>query len=141
MLTITHATPSDKRDYFSLDTHMPESEYEPKIRDKRCYIVRDSDCLAGIMRYNLFWDTIPFLTLIYLDEAYRGRNIGTQAMGIWEDEMRSLGYKMLMTSTQVDENAQHFYRKLGYKDSGCLILDTQPLEIILTKSFKGLRSR
>lgn len=24
---------------------------------------------------------------------------------------------------QVDETAQHFYRKLGYKDSGSLIID------------------
>jgi len=135
MITITHATLQDKPDYSSFDNHLPDSEYESKIRDKRCYIIRDGEYLAGIMRYNLFWDTIPFLTLIYLDEAYRGRGIGTQAMGFWEYEMCSLGYKMLMTSTQADEDAQHFYRKLGYKDSGCLILHTQPLEIILMKSF------
>ena len=41
-------------------------------------------------------------------------------------------------STQVDEQAQHFYRKLGYKDNGCLILDNtpfeQPLEIFMIKT-------
>ena len=30
------------------------------------------------------------------------------------------GYGMVLTSTQVDEDAQHFYRKLGYKDCGGL---------------------
>ena len=46
----------------------------------------------------------------------------------WEDEMRGLGYKMVMTSTQADEQAQHFYRKLGYVDRGCLVLDGTPFE-------------
>jgi ribosomal protein S18 acetylase RimI-like enzyme len=46
----------------------------------------------------------------------------------WENEMRELGFKMVMTSTQVDEEAQHFYRKLGYKDRGGLCLDGTPFE-------------
>ena len=45
---------------------------------------------------------------------------------------------MLMTSTQVDEDAQHFYRKLGYKDSGGFIVDVpgyeQPMEMIMIKA-------
>lgn len=57
----------------------------------------------------------------------------------WENEMRSLGFKMVMTSTQADEQAQHFYRKLGYVDRGCLILDNtpfkQPQEILMIKVF------
>ncbi len=44
---------------------------------------------------------------------------------------------MLMTSTQVDEDAQHFYRKLGYQDSGGLIINIpgyeQPMEMFLIK--------
>lgn len=53
-------------------------------------------------------------------------------------KMANQGYKMIMTSTQVDENAQHFYRKLGYKDCGCLVLDIpgfeQPLEMFMVKA-------
>jgi hypothetical protein len=41
-----------------------------------------------------------------------------------------------MTSTLANEGAQHFYRKLGYRDSGCLILEDEPLEILLTKNLK-----
>lgn len=36
--------------------------------------------------------------------------------------MKQLGYGMLMTSTQVDEKAQHFYRQIGFKDSGSLLI-------------------
>lgn len=38
-----------------------------------------------------------------------------------------------MTSTLSNENAQHFYRKLLYRDSGSLLLENEPLEIIFTK--------
>jgi ribosomal protein S18 acetylase RimI-like enzyme len=58
-------------------------------------------------------------------------------MESWEGEMRSLGYPCVMTSTQSDEGAQHFYRRLGYRDAGCLHLDIpvlrQPMEILLIK--------
>lgn len=51
--------------------------------------------------------------------------------------MRSLGYKMVMTSTQVNEQAQHFYRKLGYIERGGIFLDgtpyAQPQEMFLLK--------
>lgn len=38
-----------------------------------------------------------------------------------------------MASTQADETAQHFYRKLGYQDCGSLCLTNQALEIIMIK--------
>lgn len=48
--------------------------------------------------------------------------------------MRGLQYSLVMTSTQSDEEAQHFYRKIGYKDAGCLVINkgkyTQPMELL-----------
>lgn len=35
--------------------------------------------------------------------------------------MKAKGYDMVLTSTQVDEEDQHFYRKLGYKDYGIIL--------------------
>lgn len=50
----------------------------------------------------------------------------------WEQDMRMQGYGMVLTSTQVDEDARHFYRKFGYKDCGGLTVDVpgyeQPME-------------
>jgi GNAT superfamily N-acetyltransferase len=128
MLEIRYATETDKAFWFTLDGHMNESEFALKIRDRRGYIISDDNTPIGIMRYNLFWDNTPFLTLIHLKDTYHGKGFGRQAMLHWENEMRDLGYKMVMTSTQADEQAQHFYRKLGYVDRGCLILDGTPFE-------------
>lgn len=137
MFNIRYVNNSDKKFWYSLDHHMPESEFELKIRDKRGYVISDDAKPVGVMRYNLFWDNTPFLTLIYFKESFRGKGFGKKAMQFWEQQMSELGYKMIMTSTQVDEQAQHFYRKLGYKDAGCLVLDippfVQPLEMFLVK--------
>jgi ribosomal protein S18 acetylase RimI-like enzyme len=125
---IRHVTADDKAFWYMLDRHLSVSEFELKIRDKRGYIISDGDTPVGIMRYNLFWDNTPFLTLIYIEDTCQRNGAGKKAMLYWENEMRGLGYKMVMTSTQVDEQAQHFYRKLGYIDKGCLFLDNTPFE-------------
>ena len=128
MFGIRYVSETDKSFWFTLDKHLDEREVVLKIRDKRGYVISDDNEPIGIMRYNLFWDNTPFLTLIYLKDACRGKGYGKQAVLFWENEMRALGYKMVMTSTQVDEQAQHFYRKLGYKDKGSLFLDNTPCE-------------
>ena len=91
-----------------------------------------------MFRYNLFWDNTPFCTLLFVDAEYRGRGHGKRMMAQWEQDMKSQGYGMIMTSTQVDEDAQHFYRKLGYKDCGGFVVDIpgyeQPMEMIMIKS-------
>lgn len=138
MFSIDYVTEEDKAFWFSLDRHMAESEFLLKVRDKRGYIIKDDEKQIGVLRYNLFWDNTPFLSLIYFEEHYRRKGFGKKAMLHWEKEMEMQGYKAVMTSTQVDENSQHFYRKLGYKDAGCLVLDIQgyeqPLEMFMIKS-------
>ena len=137
MFEIRYVTESDRPYWFSLDRHLRESEFVLKVRDRRGYIISVGGNPAGIMRYNLFWDNTPFLTLIFIEESCQGKGFGRRAMLYWENEMRDLGYKMIMTSTQADEQAQHFYRKLGYVDRGCLVLDStpfeQPQEILMVK--------
>lgn len=128
MFEIRYVSKNDKPFWFSLDKYISESEFEIKIRDHRGYVIRNDGKPAGIMRYNLFLDIIPYLTLIYFEEPHRGKGFGKQAMLFWEKEMRELGHKMVMTSTNVDEHAQHFYRKLGYIDKGALFLDNTPYE-------------
>lgn len=138
MFFMDYATGKDKDFWFSLDRHMSENEFLLKVRDKRGYIIKDDEKPIGVLRYNLFWDNTPFLNLIYIEESYRRKGFGKIAMLHWEDEMHMLGYKVVMTSTQVDEDAQHFYRKLGYKDAGCLVMEIpgyeQPLEMFMIKS-------
>ena len=92
---------------------------------------------VGLLRYNLFWDKFPFCTMLFIEQNYQRKGYGRKLMEHWENDMKSKEYGMLLTSTQVDEDAQHFYRKLGYKDCGGLVIDVpefkQPMELFLVK--------
>ncbi len=92
----------------------------------------------GVIAYTMFWEELPFLTLIKLLPEYRLRGFGREAIALFEEELKKLGFCALLVSTQTDEEAQHFYRKAGYRECGCLILDgalKQPMEMFFIKSF------
>ena len=128
----------DKEEWYALDQHLPESVFDEKVRCGQGYVCVEGEKIIGVLRYNLFWDNTPFCTMLFIDSDYRNRNYGRQLMERWEQDMKAQGYGMLMTSTQVDEDAQHFYRKLGYKDSGGFVVDVpgyeQPMEMIMIKA-------
>lgn len=138
MTKIRYAENADRDFWFSLDKHLPLKEFERKIKDRQCYIALKDGNAAGLLRYNLFWDSIPFCNMLYIDPQYRGMGCGKQLMEHWEEDMRSQGSHAVMTSSRSDETAQHFFRRLGYKDCGALIInDTvykQPAEIMFIKA-------
>ena len=137
MFNIIPATDEDVAVWVEFDKHIAQSELLIKISLNRCFILKDNEYIIGVMRYNMFWDNIPFLTMIFIAGAHQGKGFGKQALHHWENEMRAKGFACVMTSTRSDEDAQFFYRKLGYKDSGCLLLDIpalkQPAEIFFIK--------
>ncbi len=137
MIEIRKAGQKDKEFWFLFDRHLSEEEFYNKVNNERGYIIFKDNDPIGVFRWNMFWDSIPFLTLIYIKDEQRENGIGKKAMLYWEKEMKAKGYKAVMTSTQVNETAQHFYRKMGYSDCGCLILDIpeleQPMEMFLIK--------
>lgn len=138
MLKIRYLTVSDKEFWYRLDKHLPETEFENKVHTKRGYILLLDEKPIGLLRYNLFWDNTPFCTMLFVDPEYQRKGYGKQLMEYWENDMKQQGYGMLLTSTQVDEEAQHFYRKLGYKDCGGFVIDVpeyaQPMEMFFLKS-------
>ncbi len=138
MIEIRYLQNEDKAFWFELDRHLPEQEYDKKVRDQRGYVLSEDNNPVGILRYNLFWDSIPFCTMVFVDERSQKKGYGKELVLNWEKDMKAEGYGMVMTSTQVNENAQHFYRKLGYQDAGALVLNVpgyeQPMEMFLVKT-------
>lgn len=136
-MTIEYVTADDKEFWFQLDSHISIEEFSDKISRKMGYVIYDDDKKVGLLRFNLFWDNTPFCTMLFVEWNSQGKGYGKKLMEHWENEMRSKGYGMVMTSTQVDENAQHFYRKLGYQDAGGLVLNLpgyeQPMEMFFVK--------
>jgi len=104
-----------------------------KINAKEIYVVQKEEELIGWLRYNLFWDSIPFMNMIYFLEKYRNKGFGKKLVNYWENEMGKKGYSNILTSTLSNEEAQHFYRKIGFKEIGGFNYLEEPLEIIFYK--------
>lgn len=115
------------------DKHIGKEELKNCIAEKRILLMFESGVFVGWLRFNFFWDSIPFMNMLYFTEEQRRKGYGRTLVGFWENEMLKNQYKTVMTSTRADEKAQFFYRKLGYRDCGSLLLPDEPLEIILLK--------
>ena len=148
-MIIELAKSKDKPNIAKLDCHISPSRLGACICNGQVYILKDDHIknggqdhrlkapVVGVLRYSLFWQTIPFLDLLYLDDAYRRQGFGTQMMHDWEVEMKKRGHKYVMTSTQADESAWRFYEKLGYhKVGGFLPPEQEAEEWIYLKQLK-----
>jgi Acetyltransferases len=140
MVEIKYVEIENKSFWSSLDKDLSEKQFEKKIKDKEGYVLYLDHQPIGILRYNLFWDHIPFCTFLFISHEFQGKGYGKRLMEHWESDMRKQGYHVVLTSTQVNENAQHFYRNLGYKDCGGMIIDVkgyeQPMELFMIKTIE-----
>jgi len=116
------------------DPHVSTKIIRRKIEQNEIIILSDMGKIVGWLRFGYFWDMIPIMNMLSLEENYRGRGLGTQLVSFWETTMQEQGHTSVMTTTLSDEQAQHFYRKLGYKDVGALLLPSEALEIVFIKT-------
>lgn len=135
-MTIRKAVQEDLPFLLAHDRHIAAAEIRLVVSLGRMLVLEEKAHVVGWLRWNLFWDNTPFMNMLYFLEEERGKGFGRQLVAYWEALMKATGYSLVMTSTQSDETAQHFYRKLGYVDSGALLLKEEPLEIILTKELR-----
>jgi len=132
-MIIELAQGKDKQKIAKLDSHILPARLGECIWNGQVYVLKDDaiknggqnhrlkDPVVGVLRYSLFWQSIPFLDLLYIEKAYRKKGFGTQMMREWESTTKLCGYKYVMTSTQSDEDAWSFYEKLGYSKVGSFL--------------------
>ncbi len=133
-MRINFAVPEDFDYLAEMDPHVRADVLERKIERQEIIVLWRGEQRAGWLRYGYFWDTLPFMNMLHVRDGLRRQGFGTQLVAFWEREMKKSGYDTVMTSTISDENAQHFYRGLGYEDRGCLLLPGEPLEILFLKT-------
>lgn len=132
-MEIRYASKEDAKLILEYDKHIAESELYLSISSSRVIIAEYDNKFVGWLRWNLFWDNTPFMNMLYIIDVYQNKGYGKILVNFWENIMKENNYKLIMTSTLSNENAQHFYRKLNYIDSGSLLLKGEALEIIFTK--------
>jgi len=132
-ITSTYAIQNHLKWLKERDHHISGAALIKKISDKEIIIAKSENKILGWLRFGFFWDSIPFMNMLFIEEAHRNKGIGKKLVQFWESEMQKQKYKLVMTSSQSNEEAQHFYRKLGYADAGSLTLPKEPLEVIFIK--------
>ena len=115
------------------DKHIAEAELTNAIMSGRIILAEDNNDFIGWLRYNYFWDNTPFMNMLFILDKYRNKGYGKALVEYWEEKMRRLGFKSVLTSTPSNESSQHFYSKLGYKTIGGFLMSNEPYELILSK--------
>jgi len=128
------ATADDAALIVQHDKHISADLLDQKIAREEVYVAYDDDAFVGWLRFSLFWDNTPFMNMLFLLPEHRGEGIGRQLTSFWEDQMKSQGYKTLMTSTQQNESAQHFYAHMGYTAVGGFALPGDTYELVMAKA-------
>jgi ribosomal protein S18 acetylase RimI-like enzyme len=132
-IEIVVATNADYDQLAHLDHHVTPKVIAQKITNGEILVARRDGTVIGWLRYGYFWDSIPYMNMLVIQEPYRRQGIGTQLVTTWEQGMRTRGVPEVLTSTLANEYSQFLYRKLGYQDCGALLLPSEPLEIIMRK--------
>ena len=134
---VTNVRPATQDDLSALNEkeRLPESELAAIVERRRVLLAEDGDedGIVGWLRWGLFWDEVPFMNLLYVDEPRRGNGVGRLLVSEWERACGREGHTTVLTSTVSAESAQHFYRKLGYRDAGCLLLPGESAELFFIK--------
>lgn len=89
MIDIRYVQAEDKEFWYSLDKHLPEQEFDNKVKDKRGYALCVEGNPIGVLRYNLFLDNTPFCTMQFVDWAYHRKGYGRKLMEYWKADMKA----------------------------------------------------
>ncbi len=138
MYQIRYTQDTDKEFWFTVDKSIDELTFENKVRDFQSYIFEETYRKIGLLRYSLFGDRFPFCNLLYISETYRHQGCGKALLNYWEQDMKSRGYRCVMVSSQVTDDAHCFYRGMGYQEIGSLLLPedrtNSTMEIFMLKT-------
>ena len=130
-MEIRLADSQDKQKIQSYDSHISPERLAVCVESQWVYVLCDGESVVGVLRYSLFWQSIPFLDLLYIDKNYRDKGYGRQMMTHWEADMKDQQYPYVMLSTQADETAKYFYKNLGYSRIGAFLPPKQSADELI----------
>ena len=133
-MIITYANKKDLAWLTRNDKYVSGEVLGKKITSREILIAKSGKSVVGWLRFGFFWDSIPFINRLHIEEKYRKQGIGKSMVEFFEKEMKRKKHKFVMLSSMASEEAQYFYRKLGYKDiGGLVILKEEGLELFFKK--------
>lgn len=144
---VRFAKTSDFRKIRKFDPHsqyLDPKKIKRKVQDKEVILAREGEEIVGILKFSYFWQTRPFIDLIFVDEKYRGKGISVLLLKFLERFLVKEKYAYLFSSSE--QKAQNWHKHMGFKEMGKLTKINLPhdktAEIFFSKkisNFKKLR--
>jgi len=127
------ATTADIGQVRSHETGLAAEVIEAKIVNGEVIVCDDAGQITGILRFQWFWDYLPFINYLWIEEGFRREGRATAMIQKLEQLTRGKNYERILVSTQSNERAQDFYRAVGFEDAGGFTMRGQPFELIMIK--------
>lgn len=105
----------------ALDEWPKESAWRRLIANNEVIVLEVGGDVAGLAHFVVLWTTVPFMSMIVLDEAHRGRGYSRVLVDFLCEQLRAQGYVALLSSSQTDEpEPQAWHRHLGFASNGII---------------------
>jgi GNAT superfamily N-acetyltransferase len=127
------AKPSDIPKHQRIDPWPKEPIWQHKIAGGEVIVLELSTEIIGLIRYEVLWTTVPFMGLIFIEEAQRDKGCSTLLLEFLKNHLREQGYLALLSSSQPDKpEPQAWHGHMGFKSNGIMenIADDDVGEIV-----------
>lgn len=114
---------------------------ELKIERKEMIVCDDAGQITGILRFQWFWDYLPFINFLWVEEGFRRERRAKRMIQKLEEITHGRNYQRIMVSTQSNETTQDFYRAVGFEDAGGFTMRDQPFELIMIKYLESKQNK
>lgn len=121
-INIRFANPSDFKTIRLFDPHsqyIDKEKIRNKIKQREIIIAQDKDKIVGIIKFSYFWQTRPYLDLIFIDPKCRKTGLSKKLLDFLIKHLVKNGYSYLFSSSEKQEpTAQAWHKHMGFKEMG-----------------------
>ncbi len=108
-------------DYLLQRGHINEEVLRRKIGQDEVFLLTVDNQPAGLLILEYLWSIIPYIALIWIEEAHRKQGYSRLLLDFIEVRLRAEGHEVLYSSSQADEappQAWHCY--MGFTECGLI---------------------
>jgi ribosomal protein S18 acetylase RimI-like enzyme len=103
------------------DSLVIEKIMRNKIVNDEIIVAEVDGQLAGYIRLEFLWSTIPYIGMFFVLEEYRKAGIGRKMQIFLEEHLSSQGYDFVLSSSHANEpEPQAWYRSVGFEECGII---------------------
>lgn len=116
-----------------LDRWPKEQVWLHKIARGEVVVLERGAHIIGLIRYELLWTTVPFISLIEIKAEHRRKGYSRLMLAFLKEHLKAQGYVALLSSSQTDEpEPQRWHLPMGFGSNGVIenIMDEGVGELI-----------